>query len=298
MMEIYNTIQPLNKKTAIALGFFDGLHLAHQEVIKNVVDAKSKGLVPTVLTFSIANKAPFNKLNIKTILTDEQKLIELKKLGVSVVVIPDFSEIAGIEATEYFQKILINKLKVAEISCGYDYTFGNKATGNIELLKMLCSKNKIKLNVLPKFEKDSMTISSSKIRECLVNGDISTANNLLGYKYYTFGEVQYGNRIGSTIGFPTINQTLLKSQVIPKFGVYKTTTFVDGKMYKSMTNVGVKPTIKGDRLPLAETYIVDYKGNAYGKEVKVFYSKMIREETKFSCVEELKEQIAKDIKLI
>ncbi|MFZ2537963.1 MAG: riboflavin biosynthesis protein RibF [Oscillospiraceae bacterium] len=295
-MEIYNTIKTLTGKTAIALGFFDGVHLAHQEVIKAVIGAKSRGLVPTVMTFSIANSAPPNKLNIKTILTDEQKFIELQKLGVCQVVNPNFSEIDGIEPTEYFEEFLVKRLQVAEISCGYDYTFGKSAKGNIVLLRELCHKYNVGLTVLPKFQRDGFTISSTKIRECINDGDIPTANELLGYEYYTYGKVQYGNKIGNTIGFPTINQSLSVSQVIPKYGVYKTTTCIDGRVYNSMTNVGVKPTIQGFRLPLAETYIVGYEGNAYGKIAKVCYSKMLREEKKFSSVDELKQAIANDIK--
>ncbi len=297
-MKIYNTIETLTGKTAIALGFFDGLHLAHQEVIKAVVDAKSRGLIPTVMTFSISKSAPPNKLNIKTILTDEQKFIEFEKLGVCQVVNPNYSELHGIEPDYYFEEFLVKRLNVAEISCGFDYTFGKMASGNIALLRELCEKHNIRLTVLPELEKDGFTISSTKIRECIIEGDIPTANDLLGYEYYTFGEVQHGKRIGNTIGFPTINQALTTSQVIPKYGVYKTTTYIDGQAYKSVTSVGVKPTIAGVRLPLVETYIIGYKGDAYGKFAKVCYSEMLREEKKFLSIEELKQAIADDVKSV
>ena len=294
-MEVYKTIETLNKKTAIALGFFDGLHLAHQQVIQAVVSTENKALVPTVLTFSIANSAPQNKRDMKTILTDAQKFIELEKMGVAQVLIPEFSEIDGMEATVFFEELLVKKFQAAEISCGFDYTFGNKASGNVQLLQELCNKHNIVLTVLPKIEEDGIVVSSSKIREYLLTGDMASANALLGYQYYTYGEVLHGKRIGRTIGFPTINQSLLETQVIPRYGVYKTTTYVDEKAYKSVTSVGVKPTIAGERLPLVETYIVGYEGDAYGKIVKVCYHEFLRGEQKFSSVEELKQAILKDV---
>lgn len=295
-MEVYHEIIHLKQRTAVALGFFDGLHLAHQGVIKRVVEAKSRGLLPTVMTFSIAHSAPPNKLFVKTILTDEQKFLELEKLGVAQVIVPEYSEIDGIEPEVYFEEFLVKRLKVAEISCGYDYTFGKMARGNVATLQELCDKHHVKLTVFPRLEKDGVAISSTKIRKYIGDGAIEAANDLLGFPYYTCGVVEHGKRIGNTIGFPTINQSLEPTQVIPKYGVYKTTATVDEITYKSVTSVGVKPTIAGERLPLAETYIIGYQGDAYGKSVKVCYFEMLREEKKFSSIEELKQAIADDVK--
>lgn len=293
-MEVFNRIPELSENTAVALGFFDGLHLAHRAVISAAINEREQ-LVPMVFTFNIGNSAPPNKVGIKSILTQAQKLLELEKLEVSIVVSPEYHEIDGIEPESFFEDILVKKLKARFVSCGYDYSFGRNARGNIMLLKQLCEKHNIKLEVIPALSVEGAEISSSRIREAISKGDIPLANELLGYEYYIFGKVMHGLKIGNTIGFPTINQELFETQVMPKFGVYKTTSLVNGTLYQSVSSVGVKPTIAGERAPLCETYIVGYNGDAYGLDIKVSFKKMLREEVKFNSIDELKAQIAIDI---
>lgn len=290
---LYNEIPNLTEKTAVALGFFDGVHVAHREVIAAVT---ATNLVPTVLTFSLGASAPKSKLNIKTILTQEQKLVELEKLGVSITVSPSFDDIDSIEAEEFFEEILLKKLNAGFISCGYDYKFGHGAKGDIELLQTLCQKHNITLNITKKLEQNGKVISSTALREALCNGEVKLANSLLGYRYYIKSRVEHGKKIGSTIGFPTINQELSDHQIILKHGVYKTETKLCKAVYKSITNVGVKPTIDGERKPLAETYILGFDGDVYGENITVSFEEFIRDERKFSSIDELKAQIALDIK--
>ena len=294
-MKIYNRIEKCDNKTAVALGFFDGVHLAHRQVILKAAAQKNEQTLSAVLTFSFDNKTPDNKFNIKTILTKRQKYEQIERLYIDEVFDIDFAKVADMPPEIFFNEVLVKKLNVSFISCGYDYTFGKNASGDITLLKKLCDRNSIELSVLDKLSDGDMTVSSSAIRTALLDGDIELANRLLGYSYYIEEEIIHGRHLGNTIGFPTINQRLSHERVIPKYGVYFSTTAVDGKKYKSITNVGVKPTVGKEKEPLAETYIIGFDGDIYGKEVSVYFHKMQRPEVKFSGIDELKNAINKSV---
>lgn len=294
-MKVFNQITDCSKKTAVALGFFDGVHTAHRKVISEAVLKKDDNTLSAVLTFNIDDKTPQNKLNVKTILTSKQKYEQIELLGIDLIYDLDFSKIADIEPEDFFYDILVSKLNVSFISCGYDYTFGKGAKGDVSLLKRLCDSNGVELSVVDKLSKDDKTFSSSEIREALTNGDIESANSLLGYNYYIKEKVLHGRRIGNTIGFPTINQSLDSFRVVLKYGVYHSTTIIDDKAYKSITNIGVKPTVGEEKTPLAETHVIGFDGDIYGKEVTVYFHKMQREEMKFANLGELKEAIARSV---
>lgn len=275
--------------SAVALGYFDGMHTAHREVIKAVVSAKSEGLCATVLTFW------GGKGDAGAILSREQKLAELEAMGVDRVIIPPFAEIAELDANVFFERCLISGCKAKIISVGYDYRFGKGAKGDVSLLKSLCDRHGIRLNITKQRLQSSETISSSRIRVLLAAGEVETANRMLGYDYYTKGKVISGNRIGATIGFPTINQAFEENQLVPRFGVYSTTAWIDGIPFKSITNIGVKPTVSPDNPPTIETHILDFNGDLYGRDIKISYHRMLRDEKRFYSVEELKAQIALDV---
>ena len=295
-MQVYKKLFRTEDRSAVALGFFDGVHKAHASVISRVLNRE--GLVPTVLTFSMEGNLPDNKQQGKAILTDEQKLERFEALGVERVVFPSFEEISEISAEEFMRGVLKERLHAGVLSCGYDYTFGKGAAGNAVLLQNFCRENGIALNILPPYEEKGCLVSSTAVREFLLKGEVESANNMLGYSYYITGRVISGRHLGHTLGFPTINQRFSEKQLIPRFGVYKTVAEAGGKTYKSVTNVGKKPTIPGLREPLAETHLIGAQGDFYGQEVRVSFHSFLRPEQKFSDVEELKAAVRQDIERV
>ena len=189
----------------------------------------------------------------------------------------------------------MDKLHARRLSCGYNYTFGQGAAGDTGLLRRLCAEQGVELNICPRLERDGELVSSSTIRELLGAGRIPEANALLGYRYYILGEVIHGRSLGRTLGFPTLNQVLSRPCVVPAHGVYNSVTWVRGKRYRSITNIGVKPTIEGERAPLAETYMLGAEGDFYGETARVELLEHTRPEQKFSSVEELREIVQRDI---
>lgn len=282
------------KKRAIALGFFDGVHVAHQALLEEV---KSKDLIPSVLTFSTKGEGDGNRSKVGTslIMSDSQRRARLHQCGMKEVFILAFSSIADMEPEYFFKQILIKQYNAKLIACGYDYRFGKNASGDVKLLKAFCDAAGIELRVLSKHMQDGEAVSSSRIRDLLVRGDLEQANSLLGYEYETEGEVVRGNRIGNTLGFPTINQPVDKGMLLPAFGVYNTTAYFDQTVCRAVTCVGVKPTIPGEYLPVIETYLLDYSGDLYGKNVRIVYHHFCRPERKFSSLDELKAAISKDV---
>lgn len=290
-MKIYREIPENTASSAIALGFFDGLHLAHRAVIRAAVEQKKNGLIPTVFTFG---ERPVNKQDT-ALLSPERKLAMLAELGVEQVVMPPFSGVKDLSAEAFFEKWLKNGCRAAFLSCGYDYRFGSRAAGNVTLLDRLCQETGIRLSVLPKLTCDGVTVSTTAIRQLLQEGRVEEANRLLGYPFSITGPVIHGRRLGHTLGFPTANQALEPGIAVPRFGVYTSRAEVDGVWYRGVTNVGIKPTVSGQSEPLAETHLVGYTGDLYGKPLRVELLRFLRPETAFSSLEELRSAIAADL---
>ncbi len=289
-MRILHKIQNLSEDTSVALGLFDGLHKGHTEVIKNAV--KENTLHSVVFSFEFDEDA--TKPRFSRIISNSLKLQYLEALNVDTYLCPDFSDIKNIEASD-FLKLLRDDLKAKAIFCGEDYRFGKGAGGDVKLLSEFCNLNGIKLCILPDISENGIKISSTAIREALQNGDITLTNKLLGRNYEIDFEVTNGKKLGRTWGFPTINQIYPPNATLPKFGVYLTRAFIDGKSYYGVTNVGIKPTVSENAYPSAETTLLDFNGDLYGEKVKLEFLEFIREEKKFTSVEELKSQIEADV---
>lgn len=292
-MEICRGILQQKEPSAVALGFFDGVHTAHAQVIRAVLG--HEGCVPTVLTFSADTVLPVSKSGSGLLLTEDQKRRRIEALGVERLFEPSFSEIGMLSAEEFFFEALHTRLRAQVISCGYDYRFGKGAKGDVSLLQRLCKENHVRLIVTPCCSDHGITVSSSEIRRAILSGDMTRANELLGYRYTIDGTVVHGRSLGRTLGFPTLNQHLWEGLLLPKFGVYASITKIGGRTYRSITNIGVKPTIEGERAPLAETYMLDAEGDFYGQEASVSLLHMSREECRFSGIEELKQTVLRDI---
>ena len=281
------------RPSAVALGFFDGLHLGHIEVIKRAL--LKDGLCPVIFTFNDKTSLPkFSGKKGHCIITHEQKTVLFRHLGVERVYAPDFSDVKDYSAREFVEKILKNELNASAAVCGYDFRFGKGGEGNPETLKALCAEYGIECEVVPAVEVDGVTVSSTVIRDLIREGNIEAANRFLGYELSYNLPVTEGNRIGRTIGFPTINQHIPDYMVKPKNGAYKSWTIVNGKTYRSITNIGVKPTVGYTGAAVMETHIIGFDGDLYGKTVRVALREFIRGEVKFQSLEELNTQLLSD----
>ena len=296
-MKIYETIQPLNEDTAITLGTFDGLHIGHVKIIKQLVkDAKERNLKSVVYTFknhplslneSIETPSTIFKLDYKT------KILE--KLGVDILIFLTFDDNQkNIEPSHFIEEVLVKELRMKHLVVGYDYHFGKKAKGNTELLIKSSRKYHYSYDIVDPIKKDYVRVSSTLIRKLLANGKIKDANYYLGRPYSLEGKVIDGEKIGRKIGYPTANLELDNNFAILKPGVYITKTLLDGEFYYSVTNVGFNPTLKQSDFSV-ETYILNFDQSIYGQHIRVDFYEKIRDELKFKNVEELKEYIRWDV---
>ncbi len=296
-MEILNDFVNLTEPTSVALGLFDSVHQGHKAVILKAVEGKIDGLKPVVLTFKTDSCAPVKKQNIKFIMQDKTKLELIEKIGVEFVVNPQFELLRDIEPEEFVIDFLIGKLSAKRICCGYDFKFGKNARGDVNLLEEVCKQHGVEVAVVPPVMQNSVIVSSTLIRKLLELGDIERVNDMLGYNYFIDFEVVRGNQLGRVIGSPTANQIFPDGILVPKYGVYASYAYVEGKQYNAVTNVGIKPTVaKTQMLPLAETHIMGFDGDLYGKYIKVEFVDYIRDERRFDSLDELKRNIANDLK--
>lgn len=281
------------RKTAVALGNFDGLHKGHLAVINEAVTEKSNGLLPCILTFDSHPQKTLRGSAPKKIMTRSLCEKTTAKLGCETVRI-SFEDVRNMTPEEFFNKILIKKLNVGFVSCGFNYRFGKNGEGTAETLRFLCERAEIGFSCVGEVLYNDEPISSTRIRQAIEKGDIETANNMLGRHFAYDFEVVHGDRIGKKLlGFPTINQIFPEWHIIPKNGVYASATEVDGTIYPSMTNIGKRPTVGGEELR-SETCIIGFSGDLYGSHPEVKLIKLIREEKKFPSLEALSEQLKND----
>ncbi len=281
-----------NNGTAVALGFFDGLHRGHRNVISSAVNEKENGLTAVCLTFLQSPKSVLTNTESNALMTDSDKLKMLEALGIDHTIQADFRQIMDMSAQSFFKDILIDKLNAKKLFCGFNYHFGKNGEGDVQLLKELCDKHNVELTVVPPEENDGEVVSSTLIRKLISAGSVRKANELLCSEFGFCSIVEHGKKLGRTLGTPTINQPLLKELAVPKFGVYASrVTLEDGKSYCGVTNIGIKPTVGGS-VPVCETWMPQYDGGEiYGQAVDIRLLEFIREEKKFADIEELKNAI-------
>lgn len=283
------------KASSVALGFFDGVHAGHRAVIGAAVKAAGDELVPAVFTFNLSHneKAPESKSGFSSIMTEADKEKMIYSLGVKYIFAPDFSDFKDMSGREFFEKILLEEMNAKALSCGEDFRFGKNAECGAGELKKLCEEYSVKLQVIPKVKLNGEDVSSTRIRQAVLNGDMPLAQKLLTKPFTIDFKVISGRKLGRRINAPTINQAFDDGFLIPQFGVYATVTEIDGKFYPSVTNVGVKPTVGSDRV-LAETYIIGFDGDLYEKNIPVSFIEKLRGEIKFESIDALKAQIHSD----
>lgn len=287
---------PSEKHTAVALGIFDGVHLGHRSVIKKVMEYSNENLIPAVFTFNSDTIEKKHGKTFRYIYSNAQKLSLLEELGMDYIYCPDFNDLKNMDSDEFAGKILAEKMRAKKVVCGRRFHFGKGASCGVKELRELGIKYGFEVFAVPPVLDESLSVSSSLIRSLISDGNISKANMLLGRNYEIEGKVIHGRQLGRTIGVPTANQKFGERQIVPFYGVYASRTIINGKEYASITDVGVKPTVEENSSPLAETHIIGFKGDIYGKNIKVILDDMIRQEQKFNSVNELKSAIERDIK--
>lgn len=281
-----------DKKTAVALGTFDGLHKGHMSVINKAVIQKDNGLLPVILLFSEHPVTALTGKVQKTLFSGKIKERIINSTG-CVPYTVNFEQIKDMSAECFVKEILVNELNAKEVCCGFNYRFAKGSSGDIKTLKNLCKKYGIDVTVADEVNYESECISSTRIRKAIENGEIRKANEMLGRRFSYDFLVEDGDHRGRTLGFPTINQFFTDDFTVPKFGVYASEAFVDGKRYPAVTNIGIRPTV-GNSTPRSETSILGFSGNLYGTNTEVALIEYLREEIKFPDFEALTRQIEKD----
>ena len=285
-------------RCVIALGNFDGVHVAHRAIFNEALKLK-KRLGASLAGAWCFSELPVNVLgNKKTpmICTLEEKIKRILDTGVDFVAIGNFRELSSVSAEDFVNVILADKLNCIGTVCGFNHRFGHKGLGNCELLREKFGKDGVA--VVPEITMFGETVSSTAIREHILNGELEIARAMLGNPIYLSSPVVSGKRLGHALGFPTANQTFPVGVITPKHGIYATLCYTeDGKRHIGVSNVGIRPTIT-DGSDLhgvnCETYICNFEGDIYGQTLKVEFCTYLREEKKFSSVNELCHQIAID----
>lgn len=273
------------RKTAVALGAFDGLHIGHRAVIRKAVES---GYLPVVFTFR-DNPAERLAGRCSYLTTVAERLRILESWGVEAVVMPDFADVAAWDP-ERFLDMLCDDLNAAVLSCGADFCFGKNAAGNADTLRAFCAQTGAVLHIAETVRYGGEVVSATRIRGAIGRGDMQEAAAMLGRPFGFEFEVVHGNHLGRTIGIPTINQEFPPQFILPRFGVYASAVYVDDAVYCGVTNVGVKPTVGSD-YALSETWMPDFSGDLYGKTLRLELLGFIRDERKFEDLEALRAEI-------
>ena len=283
---------------AVALGNFDGVHKGHQKLIGNAVEyARKHGIKSVVFTFSNHPTTLIkDKADVQNILYPQEKARIIESLGVDYLIDIEFThEIMKLEPEQFIYKLLLAKMDLKATFCGFNYSFGYMAKGTPDTLRELGKKYGFEVREMEAFKIDDEVVSSTLIRGLISGGKLKDVYKYQGRYYEIAGTIVMGNKIGRTIGFPTANIVIDEKMVTPPNGVYVTFCVIDGVKYRSITNVGVRPTI-GDYAKNIETHIFDFNGNIYGKKIMVEFAAKTRDEVKFDSIEELRAQIARDCK--
>lgn len=297
-MKVFETLDNLNiaEDTVVALGNFDGIHRGHRELIqRSVKSAEAAGMKSAVFTFSNHPRNLLGKgTEVKNILYPEDKIHILQNLGVDYLFsIPFTKEIQELSPVEFIDQLLIGHFHMKEAYCGYNFRFGKKAHGDVEILIREGLKKGFGIHVMEPYLIEGEPVNSTMIRKLIESGQVDQCEKYLGRYYSILGEVVVGNKLGKQLGFPTSNLIMDESMVAPPNGVYITYCVYDGKRYPSITNVGEKPTI-GNYEKNVETHIFNFDYELYGKKIRVEFLKRTREEVKFGSISQLSRQITED----
>ena len=281
----------------MTIGTFDGIHIGHQKILKDLIAAaKRKNTKSVLLTFFPHPRMVLQQnVSIELLNTIDEKSMLLEEMGLDYLIIHPFSkEFSRLTALDFVRDILVNQLNTSKLIIGYDHHFGKNREGNIDQLREYSHLFDFEVEEIPAQDIDDVSVSSTKIRNALHDGFLKTANQYLGYNYMVHGTVVNGKKLGGKIGFPTANIDVVEDyKLIPKTGVYVIQTTLDGQLYHGMLNIGYRPTVDGKHQTI-EAHLFDFDGNLYGKFIKIEFLYFLREERKFESVDHLIAQLKKD----
>ena len=287
----------INKPSIVTIGKFDGIHIGHRKLINEAVKASGPEFCSVVFTFDMS-PSDFFSSSQKMIYTNEEKEMILSECDVDYIIeYPFDSYIANMTAEEFVQEILVNRLNASKVIVGDDFHFGKNRSGNPEILAELSDKYGIEAVIMSKECINNTEVSSSLIRDCLSEGKLEEANEMLLRPYSISGTVISGNKLGRTLDMPTINLKPGERKLLPPNGVYTSLVIYDNKTYSGVTNIGYKPTAPGINSLGVETYIMDFCKDIYGEKVTVMLLHRQRPEIKFNNLDELIAQMKKDKEL-
>jgi riboflavin kinase/FMN adenylyltransferase len=300
-LKIYNHIDDYKAigPAVVTIGTFDGVHHGHQQILKKVSRlAQDRELTSVLLTFFPHPRMvlqPDHDLKLINTIEERQELV--REMGIDHMIVHPFSkEFSRTTAHEYVEKILVEQLQAAVIVIGYDHRYGRNRTASIAELRKDAAQYDFEVVEISKEEIEQVAVSSTKVRNALDAGDVSTAAQYLNRPYSLQGKVVSGKKIGRTIGYPTANLKVTADyKLIPKDGVYITSSDINGTTIIGMTNIGTNPTVPGaDGKRTIETYFLDYEGDLYEKEMRLDFHQRVRDERKFENMEQLKQEMSRD----
>lgn len=288
---------PTLRNPVVTLGTYDGVHIGHRSILTQLINkAKETGMDSMLITFDPHPRQALGLGEISLLTTLDEKIELLATTGLDyLLVLPFTKEFSNQGAEEFISKVLIDQLNISEIILGYDHKFGHNREGDVHLLAEVLTKTGRFVTEIPAQDVDEIIVSSTKIRNALLQGNIDSANRLLGYKYQVNGKVVNGKQLGRTIGYPTANiEPLNGSKLIPGNGVYAVTTCIDGITYQGMMNVGIRPTVSDTNERVIEVHLFDFNSDIYGNAVTISLCHRLRGEQTFTGIEALTAQLKKD----
>lgn len=288
----------MDAPSAVMIGKFDGMHLGHLLLLNCLLEEKKEnGLTPVAFTFDPSPEEFFSGEKRPSLFTKEEKRAFFKKMGVEVLVeFPMTAETAGMDATVFVKSVLLDRMNTKFVAAGTDLSFGKYGAGNAQLLKDVAEPEGCRIRMIPKITCEGEEISSERIRDAVLFGNLPLATAMLGRPYSIGGRVVRGNGIGRTMNLPTINLFPSEEKLLPPNGVYYSHTLIRGKLYKGISNVGTKPTVKDDLTVNLETFIFDVDEELYEEDVVVYLHEFRRPERRFESLDQLKAQIDEDAK--
>lgn len=286
-------------ETLLTIGVFDGVHAGHRYLLEKLQQrAAERSLLSGVVTFAPHPQSVLHPHNQLPWLTDLQDRIKaFQELGVDTVIALTFTpKVAQLSAPD-FMSLLRDYLKMRGIMVGPDFALGRGGEGNVNLLRTLGNQMQFSVEVILPYTIDGQVVSSTLIRQALIQGDMKRVEKLMGHRFYLKGKVITSDKRGRVLGFPTANLETKPQQALPDNGIYATLTQVNGKAFPSATNIGSRPTF-GEGKQMVETHLLNYEGSLYGKEIRIDFVQKLRDEQRFPSSEELKAQIEKDVRKV
>ncbi|WP_458863438.1 riboflavin biosynthesis protein RibF [Acidaminobacterium chupaoyuni] len=283
------------QQVVYALGFFDGVHIGHRAIL-----AAARRLAAEthqrsgVFTYENHPQTVLRGISPPLITTPAERKALFRACGMETILILPFTKEFADRSPEAFLDLLIERYHCGGLCSGRNFRFGAKAAGSAELLQSLCKQRGLACRIVSSLQEHGQTISSTKIRRLIENGEMEAAARWLERPFSLAGVIAHGDGRGAGLGIPTINSMLPPNSVLPKLGVYATLTLLEGQIYPSVTNVGLRPTFLKTAQPTVETHILSFRGEVYGRSARVFFCKYLRSEEKFPTPQALTAQIARD----